>query len=458
MSGRDSQVPGHGSRDERSDDTVTCLHLSTTCDSQPAHKHHRPLLDMRYNVTPNCNKHLISAAVGRNHRIDGRKKDEYRHLEIVFGKKYGSVLVAIGNTRVLATVTAEITEPKITRPSEGMLRISVDLSPMASPFFEANRLTDESVEIARLLERSIREARSFDTESLCLISGKKAWSLEANLVVFNTEGNVIESCSVALITALAHFRRKDVTVSANEELTVHEYDEKPLIPLTIFHYPFCTKFCFFGKEVVVDPLEAEESACEGYIVVGSNSHRELTAVHISGKSTASSDSILKCCNRAIERTKRLTEYVKKAIEADKQKRSDPELMSQVGFAHHLQNNGPALVGSYHQIENLNPEDDEEEKLEEGEIVENTKAYRFAPPIEVDMDDEAEDGDKGMASNEQKKWDFSDPEDEASAAGGSSSGRRTGRTGKAASGKVYKIDDSSSDEDVIVMDSSEFQAK
>lgn len=400
---------------------------------------------MRYNITPNCNKQLIHAAVARNHRIDRRKRDEYRHMEIVFGKKYGSVLVAIGNTRVLATVTAEIAEPKVSRPSEGMLRISVDLSPMASPFYETNRLMDESVEIARLLERSIREARSFDTESLCLISGKKVWALEANLVVFNTEGNVIECCSVALIAALSHFRRKDVTVTTGtEELIIHEFDEKNPIPLTIFHYPFCTKFCFFGPEIVVDPLESEESACEGYIVVGANSYRELTTVHISGKSSTSRDSILKCCNRAIERTKRLTDYLKKAIEADKKKRSDPQLQHEIGFTHHLKFGGVALLGSYQQIENLDPDEDEEEKEEETEVAENTKAYRFAAGasgMEVDdEDDDRNDGGEPPASH----WGDEIEEGEV----------RDSMEQSSKNEPVYEID-SSSDDDVIVMESSEF---
>jgi exosome complex component RRP45 len=406
---------------------------------------------MRYNITPNCNKQLITAAVARNHRIDGRKRDEYRHLEIVFGKKYGSVLVAIGNTRVLATVTAEIAEPKVTRPSEGMLRISVDLSPMASPFYETNRLMDESVEIARLLERSIREARSFDTESLCLISGKKAWSLEANVVVFNTEGNVIESCSVALIAALSHFRRKDVTVTTGtEELIIHEFDEKNPIPLTIFHYPFCTKFCFFGPEFVVDPLESEESACEGYIVVGANAYRELTTVHISGKSSTSRDSILKCCNRAIERTKRLTDYLKKAIEADKKKRSDPELQHETGFTHHLKFAGAALLGSYQQIENIEPDEEEDEKTEEViEEAENTKAYRFA---HMDVDDD-DDDEEPAASGERYvpparkpgRWDDEIEEGEVRSMDQSSKD----------DDQVYDISDSSSEGDVMIMEPSEF---
>lgn len=402
-------------------------------------------------MIPNCNKHLIHSSVEHNHRIDGRKRDEYRHLEIVFGQKLGSVLVAMGNTRVLATVTAEIAEPKITRPSEGLLRISVDLSPMASPFFEVNRLTDESVELSRMLERSIREARSFDTESLCLISGKKCWALEANLVVLNTEGNVVECCSVALITALSHFRRKDVTVTSNEELIIHEFDEKNPIPLTIFHYPFCTKFCAFGNNLVVDPLESEENVCEGYIVVGANAHREVTALHISGRSTISSGTILKCCNRAIERTNRLTEYVKTALESDKEMRANPETAKQIGFTHYLISSGAALLGSARLIEDLDPEDEEEEQMEEDEVAENTKAYRFAPENMIDPEEE----DRPIGTGGPSAWGFDEEDDDDvqivseshSAAGGKKKDKMI---------SLEDDDDSSSDGEVVVMEANEFK--
>ena len=42
--------------------------------------------------------------------------------------------------RVLGQVSCEVTQPKPNRPTEGQLFINLELSPMASPAFEAGRL------------------------------------------------------------------------------------------------------------------------------------------------------------------------------------------------------------------------------------------------------------------------------------------------------------------------------
>lgn len=42
--------------------------------------------------------------------------------------------------RVLGQVSCELTQPKPNRPTEGQLFINLELSPMASPAFEAGRL------------------------------------------------------------------------------------------------------------------------------------------------------------------------------------------------------------------------------------------------------------------------------------------------------------------------------
>lgn len=107
----------------------------------------------------------------------------------------------------MGKVTAEIVEPLGSRPSEGALKISVDLSPMASPYHSGRGSSlDESVEIVRLLERSVRDSKCIDMEGLCLISGEKCWQIRVDLIAFNNEGNLVEAFSIAMIASLAHFK------------------------------------------------------------------------------------------------------------------------------------------------------------------------------------------------------------------------------------------------------------
>lgn len=44
---------------------------------------------------------------------------------------------------------------------------------MASPGFEVGRLSPMATQVARMLERCLKESRAVDTESLCIIAGEK---------------------------------------------------------------------------------------------------------------------------------------------------------------------------------------------------------------------------------------------------------------------------------------------
>ena len=59
------------------------------------------------------------------------------------------------------------------RPNEGSLRFNVEFSPMASPNFEPGRPTENANELARLIERGLRETKAVDLEALCILAGRK---------------------------------------------------------------------------------------------------------------------------------------------------------------------------------------------------------------------------------------------------------------------------------------------
>jgi exosome complex component RRP45 len=84
-----------------------------------------------------------------------------------------------------------VAEPKSTRPNEGLLFINIEVGTMAAPHFEANRQSETSVQINRILERALKDSRCIDLESLCIVSEEKVWNLRVDLNVLNHEGNII---------------------------------------------------------------------------------------------------------------------------------------------------------------------------------------------------------------------------------------------------------------------------
>lgn len=61
-----------------------------------------------------------------------------------------------GQTRVLAAVSAELAEPFPDRPNEGSLAVFAAVSPMAHEGGGGGSGGEEAVELARIIDRSLR--------------------------------------------------------------------------------------------------------------------------------------------------------------------------------------------------------------------------------------------------------------------------------------------------------------
>lgn len=68
----------------------------------------------------------------------------------------GSVEVALGETRVMGYVTAQLLPPYKDRPNEGTLAIFTEFSPMADPAFEPGRPGEAAIELGRVIDRGLR--------------------------------------------------------------------------------------------------------------------------------------------------------------------------------------------------------------------------------------------------------------------------------------------------------------
>lgn len=250
-------------------------------------------------------------------------------MRVSFGLDRGCCVASLGDTKVLVQVSAEIIVPKPGRPTEGELFVNLELSPMAAPHFEAGRLGDYGVEVARLLERCIRDSQCIDLESLCVVSGEKVWALRVDAQVLNHQGNIVECAGIATIGALMHFRRPDVTVIGTE-VTIHNPRDREPVPLHLHHYPFLVCFAFYddGKTVLIDPTDLEERIAEGLLSIAANAHEEICLLHQHG-CTVRRDLVLLCSRLASVRAKTLAAKIKAEIAKDEEGRMKNR---RVGFA------------------------------------------------------------------------------------------------------------------------------
>src|SRR5579875_239574 len=116
-------------------------------------------------------KDFILKKLKEGKRGDERLLDQYREISIQTNyvpRSAGSAFVKLGKTKVLAGIKIEAGDPFPDTPNQGVLTTNVELLPMAFPTFEAGPPNEMSIEIARVVDRGIRESRMIDLEGLVI--------------------------------------------------------------------------------------------------------------------------------------------------------------------------------------------------------------------------------------------------------------------------------------------------
>ena len=90
-------------------------------------------------ISLNEREFIVKALQEEELRVDGRGPFDTRPVSYRFGPKDGMCEVRLGDTRVLAVVSAKLEQPSGARSNEGSISINVEFSPMASPNFEPGR-------------------------------------------------------------------------------------------------------------------------------------------------------------------------------------------------------------------------------------------------------------------------------------------------------------------------------
>lgn len=207
----------------------------------------------------------------KEQRIDGRKAEEMRPLEIepnVIGTAEGSARVHLGKTQVVVGVKVGLGRPFPDRPKDGVIITNAELVPMASPMFEPGPPSKASIEVARVVDRSIRESKMVQLGDLCITEGEQVWMLNIDIHVIHYDGNLFDAALIGAVTALklTNLPAKDKGVG----------DEN--VPLKVHHTPTSLTVIKIGRNIFVDPQVDEELVAEARLTVGVDEHGALRAM------------------------------------------------------------------------------------------------------------------------------------------------------------------------------------
>ncbi|MFX0049820.1 MAG: exosome complex protein Rrp42 [Candidatus Hodarchaeota archaeon] len=167
----------------------------------------------------------------KGNRTDGRSFWERRPIQLipnVIKKAEGSAMVKWGETVVLAGVKTQLGAPFPDTPNDGVITVNIELSPISSPTHESGPPGPDAIELARVVDRGIRESKVIPMQDskLCVIPGSKVWILFVDIYILDDGGNLIDASSLAAISALSNTRLRKILIDdETEEVTLLDETE-----------------------------------------------------------------------------------------------------------------------------------------------------------------------------------------------------------------------------------------
>ena len=258
-------------------------------------------------VISRVRRRQIAQLIAGGKRLDGRGLTDYRKIKIekgVIEKAEGSARVYLGRTQVLAGVKIGIGEPFSDRPNEGVLTVNSEFVPLASPEFEAGPPSEESIELARVVDRGIRESNAIDLEKLCIIPGKKVFIVFIDIYVLNHDGNLIDASAMAALAALLN------TKIFNCEVVDGEVEIKPgFTQLPVRNYPIAITFAEIDGRLVVDPWLDEEEVMNARLTLTFDKDGRICAIQKGGSGALTKEQILEAVKIAQKKAEELRKLV-----------------------------------------------------------------------------------------------------------------------------------------------------
>jgi len=257
---------------------------------------------------PKINIEKIRELLEKNKRFDGRDPLEFRKFSVEFNissNAEGSAKVKLGDTEVIAGIKMDLLEPFTDTPEEGVLMVGAELSPMASDKFEMGPPNITSIQLARIVDRAIRESGFINFKKLCIKKGELVWAIFLDIYPINDDGNLIDASALAALFALLDAKIPELD---GEKVQYGKHTNKKLpfdkIPVTVTAYKVNDSFIF-------DPTAEEEEAAKMKLSVSMTFDEKYK-----DEESASLHGVLKTGDEAIE-TEKLLDIIKLLIKQGK---------------------------------------------------------------------------------------------------------------------------------------------
>ena len=240
----------------------------------------------------NFKKPHIVKYLSKNIRYDGRTKDQFREVFVETGfisTAEGSARVKLGNTEVIAGVKMELGTPYPDNPDEGTIMVGAEFLPMASSKFESGPPGEDAIELARVVDRGIRESHSIDLKKLCIKSGEQMWIISVDVCTINDDGNLLDASGLAALAAIEDAVFPELKqVGERQEV---DYKTKTTNKVPINKRPIPVTVHKIDGDFVVDPLPDEEALSSARLTITTTEDGKLCSLQKGKEGPISADDL-----------------------------------------------------------------------------------------------------------------------------------------------------------------------
>ena len=266
-------------------------------------------------VIDQLKKNQIIGLLNEGNRIDGRKFDEPRQLTIdtgVIPKAEGSARVRLGDTEVVAGVKVQVEKPFPDTGDQGMLICTAEILPIAHPDVETGPPGPPVVELARVVDRGIRESHMLDMKKLVIEQNKSVIGIFSDNSVTDHDGNLFDACSYAstaaiLSSKIPKYEMKDELPTVVEG----EFDDPPITTI-----PVSVTMARIGEHIVVDPNSDEWMIMDARITITTNSDGNIVALQKGGSDGFTYEQLVKCSEISISVGSKIREIIKQSTQGN----------------------------------------------------------------------------------------------------------------------------------------------
>jgi len=245
----------------------------------------------------------IAQLIAKGKRLDDRELTDYREIKLEQGiieRAEGSARVLLGKTEVMVGTKIETGEPFPDTPNEGVLTVNAELVPLASSTFEPGPPDENSIELARIVDRGIRESKAIDTEKLCIEPGKKVFVVFVDVHVLNHDGNLIDASALAAMAALLNTKMPNYEVEEGEVKLKSGYT-----PLPMKKCPITITFAKINDKLIIDPCLEEEQVMDARISIAIDDDGNICAIQKGGSGYFTQEQVLEAAEIAKEKAEEM---------------------------------------------------------------------------------------------------------------------------------------------------------